>query len=105
MVYIYMGQYQITKIDSWIEIYYDINHLYKNINLNLFDISMRCMKVTSFLYLIRSSGWQVLTKPCLKGEKMSIKICKDEYLASVLDCQNVLHRRFTLPKGSSQFVW
>jgi hypothetical protein len=40
----------------------------------------------------------VLTKPCLKGEKISVKICEDEYLASVLDCQNVLLGKFTLPK-------
>jgi hypothetical protein len=42
-----------------------------------------------------------LAKPCLKGEQVSIKITESEYLADVLDCQNVLHERFTLPKGSS----
>ncbi|GAU50339.1 hypothetical protein TSUD_243170 [Trifolium subterraneum] len=42
-----------------------------------------------------------LPKPCLKGKQISIKIIEDEYLAGVLDCQNVLHGRFTLPKGSS----
>ncbi|KAK2442246.1 hypothetical protein QL285_013459 [Trifolium repens] len=42
-----------------------------------------------------------LPKPCLKGKQVSIKITEDEYLAGVLDCQNVLHGRFTLPKGSS----
>ncbi|XP_045802224.1 uncharacterized protein LOC123895782 [Trifolium pratense] len=42
-----------------------------------------------------------LAKPCLKGEQISIKITEVEYLAGVLDCQNVLHGRFTLPKGSS----
>ncbi|GAU37091.1 hypothetical protein TSUD_395130, partial [Trifolium subterraneum] len=34
-------------------------------------------------------------------EQISIKITEVEYLAGVLDCQNVLHGRFTLPKGSS----
>jgi hypothetical protein len=42
-----------------------------------------------------------LSKPCLKGEQISIKISEDAYLKGVLDCQNVLHGRFTLPKGSS----
>jgi hypothetical protein len=42
-----------------------------------------------------------LSKPCLKGEQVSIKITESEYVAGVLDCQNVLHGRFTLPKGSS----
>ncbi|GAU22855.1 hypothetical protein TSUD_282220 [Trifolium subterraneum] len=42
-----------------------------------------------------------LSKPCLKGEQISIKITETEYLAGVDDCQNVLHGRFTLPKGSS----
>jgi len=42
-----------------------------------------------------------LPKPCLKGEQLSIRISKDKVLAEIFDCQNVLNRRFTLPKGSS----
>nr|ABD33371.2 IMP dehydrogenase/GMP reductase, related [Medicago truncatula] len=42
-----------------------------------------------------------LPKPCLKGEKISIKISEDHYSTGVLDCQNVLYGRFTLPKGST----
>ncbi|GAU44230.1 hypothetical protein TSUD_399940 [Trifolium subterraneum] len=42
-----------------------------------------------------------LSKPCLKGDQVSIKITETGYLAGVLDCQNVLHGRFTLLKGSS----
>jgi len=42
-----------------------------------------------------------LTKPCLKGEQLSIRISEDEILAEILDCQNVLYERFTLSKGSS----
>jgi len=42
-----------------------------------------------------------LPKPCLKGEQISIKIFEDHYSTGVLDCQNVLYGRFTLPKGST----
>jgi hypothetical protein len=37
----------------------------------------------------------------LKGEQLSIRISEDEVLAAILDCQNVLYGRSTLPKGSS----
>lgn len=42
-----------------------------------------------------------LPKPCLKGEQISIKISENHYSTGVLDCQNVLYGRFTLPKGST----
>jgi len=37
----------------------------------------------------------------LKREQISIKISEDHYSTGVLDCQNVLYGRFTLPKGST----
>ena len=42
-----------------------------------------------------------LPKPCLKGDKIFIKISKDEYQLSLKSCTNNLYVKLSLPKGSS----
>ncbi|KAG5038181.1 hypothetical protein JHK86_019021 [Glycine max] len=42
-----------------------------------------------------------LPKPCIKGCAVSIRISDDEYQKGLLSCQNNLHGRLILPKGTT----
>jgi len=42
-----------------------------------------------------------LPQPCMKGDRVSIEIPEDEFIAGVEECKYALHGRVILPKGST----
>ena len=42
--------------------------------------------------------------PCIKGDSLSIRICQDEYVKGLEDCQYALRGRLTLSKGDKPYT-
>jgi len=42
--------------------------------------------------------------PCIKGDSLSIRICQDEYVKGLTECQFALRGRLTLSKGDKPYT-